>query len=128
VRATIDRELAPDGYNVGWNSGVAAGQEVFHAHMHVIPRFGDEPLAGKGIGTLERAACAGPRFHLAFSAPSRESVDRFHASALRHGATDDGRPGLRRHYGPGYYAAFIIDLDGHRIEAVINDPVAAGVF
>lgn len=49
VRETIDRELAPDGYNVGWNCGVAAGQEVFHAHMHVIPRFGDEPLAGRGI-------------------------------------------------------------------------------
>jgi len=49
VRAMIDRELAPDGYNVGWNCGLAAGQEVFHAHMQVIPRFGDEPLAGKGI-------------------------------------------------------------------------------
>jgi diadenosine tetraphosphate (Ap4A) HIT family hydrolase len=49
VRTTIDRELAPDGYNVGWNCGAPAGQEVFHAHMHVIPRFADEPLAGKGI-------------------------------------------------------------------------------
>jgi diadenosine tetraphosphate (Ap4A) HIT family hydrolase len=49
VRRAIDRELSPDGYNVGWNCGSAAGQEVFHAHMHVIPRFGDEPLAGRGI-------------------------------------------------------------------------------
>jgi diadenosine tetraphosphate (Ap4A) HIT family hydrolase len=49
VKTTIDRELAPDGYNVGWNCGVPAGQEVFHAHMHVIPRFADEPLAGRGI-------------------------------------------------------------------------------
>lgn len=39
----------PDGYNVGWNSGAVAGQEVFHAHLHVIPRFADEPLAGRGI-------------------------------------------------------------------------------
>jgi catechol 2,3-dioxygenase-like lactoylglutathione lyase family enzyme len=76
------------------------------------------------IKQIRPSACAGRRFHLAFTAPSRESVDRFHATALRHGATDDGRPGLRRHYGPAYYAAFIIDLDGHRIEAVINDPVA----
>jgi diadenosine tetraphosphate (Ap4A) HIT family hydrolase len=49
VKATRDRELAPQGYNVGWNCGAAAGQEVLHAHLHVIPRFADEPLAGKGI-------------------------------------------------------------------------------
>jgi diadenosine tetraphosphate (Ap4A) HIT family hydrolase len=49
VKATIDRDLAPDGYNIGCNCGVCAGQEVFHAHMHVIPRFADEPLAGRGI-------------------------------------------------------------------------------
>ena len=49
VKTKIDRELAPHGYNVGWNCGVSAGQEVLHAHMHVIPRFADEPLAGKGI-------------------------------------------------------------------------------
>ena len=64
---------------------------------------------------------AGPGFHLAFSAPSTEAVNQFHAAALNHGATDDGAPGLREHYGPGYYAAFIVDLDGHRIEAVINE-------
>ena len=49
VRALIDRTHAPDGYNVGWNSGGVAGQEVAHAHLHVIPRFADEPLAGRGI-------------------------------------------------------------------------------
>jgi uncharacterized glyoxalase superfamily protein PhnB/catechol 2,3-dioxygenase-like lactoylglutathione lyase family enzyme len=65
-----------------------------------------------------RSEAAGPGFHLALAAPSREAVDAFHAAALLHGATDNGRPGLRPHYGPGYYAAFIIDLDGHRIEAV----------
>ena len=45
----IDEIYRPDGYNVGWNIGRVGGQEVFHAHMHVIPRYGDEPLAGKGI-------------------------------------------------------------------------------
>lgn len=65
-----------------------------------------------------RASAAGPGFHLAIAAPSREAVDAFHAAALLHGAIDNGRPGLRPHYGPGYYAAFIIDPDGHRIEAV----------
>jgi diadenosine tetraphosphate (Ap4A) HIT family hydrolase len=49
VRAAVDHELEPGGYNVGWNCGVVAGQEVFHTHMHVIPRFGDEPMVGRGI-------------------------------------------------------------------------------
>jgi len=49
VRELLDAEYAPQGYNVGWNSGGVAGQEVFHAHLHVIPRYADEPLAGKGI-------------------------------------------------------------------------------
>ena len=67
-----------------------------------------------------QSRAAGPGFHLALAAPSRAAVDAFHAAALLHGATDNGRPGLRPHYGPSYYAAFILDLDGHRIEAVHN--------
>jgi catechol 2,3-dioxygenase-like lactoylglutathione lyase family enzyme len=62
----------------------------------------------------------GSGFHLAFGAPSREAVDRFHAAALAHGGTDNGAPGLREHYGPNYYAAFVIDPEGYRVEAVIN--------
>lgn len=49
VKALLDQRYAPDGYNIGWNCGSVGGQEVFHAHMHVIPRYQDEPLAGKGI-------------------------------------------------------------------------------
>jgi len=49
VKTRLDSELSPDGYNVGWNCGSTAGQKVEHAHLHVIPRFRDEPLAGKGI-------------------------------------------------------------------------------
>lgn len=49
VKAMLDRTMQPDGYNVGWNSGNIGGQTVFHAHLHVIPRFADEPLAGRGI-------------------------------------------------------------------------------
>lgn len=45
----LDAKCGPQGYNVGWNSGRVAGQEIFHAHLHVIPRYADEPLAGKGI-------------------------------------------------------------------------------
>ena len=68
------------------------------------------------------SASAGPRFHLAFVAISRDAVDAFHEAAILHGASSNGAPGLRAHYGPSYYAAFIIDLDGHRIEAVHNVP------
>jgi histidine triad (HIT) family protein len=49
VKRLMEKNHSPNGYNIGWNSGAVAGQEVFHAHLHVIPRFADEPLAGKGI-------------------------------------------------------------------------------
>ena len=56
-------------------------------------------------------------FHLAFIAPSREAVDRFHAAALGFGGTDEGPPGPRPDYGPSYYAAFVRDPDGYKLEA-----------
>lgn len=62
----------------------------------------------------------GSGFHLAFAAASREAVDAFHAAALGHGGADNGKPGPRPKYGPRYYAAFVLDPDGYRIEAVIN--------
>lgn len=49
VRRWLDEAFRPAGYNLGWNCGAVAGQQVFHAHFHVIPRFSEEPLAGKGI-------------------------------------------------------------------------------
>ncbi|QKS73142.1 HIT domain-containing protein [Paenalkalicoccus suaedae] len=52
VKKYIDEVHQPDGYNLGWNCGEEAGQHVFHAHFHVIPRYADEPLAGKGIRYL----------------------------------------------------------------------------
>ena len=63
-----------------------------------------------------------PRFHLAFCAPSPTSVDEFHQAALEAGGKDNGAPGPRNRYGPHYYAAFVIDPDGYRIEAVVNVP------
>jgi catechol 2,3-dioxygenase-like lactoylglutathione lyase family enzyme len=64
----------------------------------------------------------GPKFHIAFAAPSRGAVDRFHEAAMRHGGADNGAPGLCPEYGANYYAAFVLDPDGYRIEAVINEP------
>ena len=55
--------------------------------------------------------------HFCFSAPTRKSVDEFHAAALKAGGRDKGRPGLRADYGANYYAAFVVDPDGYRLEA-----------
>ncbi len=52
VKDWMDRTFAPDGYNIGWNCQEAGGQTVLHAHLHVIPRFRQEPLAGQGIRAL----------------------------------------------------------------------------
>ncbi len=52
VKSYMDERYQPDGYNVGWNCGEIGGQHVFHAHMHVLPRYADEPMAGKGIRYL----------------------------------------------------------------------------
>ena len=55
--------------------------------------------------------------HFCFVAPSRKAVDDFHAGALKNGGKDNGKPGVRADYSPKYYAAFVIDPDGFRIEA-----------
>lgn len=57
--------------------------------------------------------------HMAFRVPDRQTVDDFHAAAIDAGYADNGRPGLRPHYGPNYYAAFVLDPDGTNVEAVI---------
>lgn len=55
--------------------------------------------------------------HFCFTAPTPESVDAFHRAAIAAGGRDNGRPGTRTEYSPSYYAAFVIDPDGYRIEA-----------
>lgn len=60
--------------------------------------------------------------HVAFRADRRDQVDAFHAAAVRAGGRDNGAPGLRPHYGPNYYAAFVFDPDGANIEAVCYQP------
>jgi catechol 2,3-dioxygenase-like lactoylglutathione lyase family enzyme len=61
--------------------------------------------------------------HVAFAARTRAEVDAFHKAALEAGGKDYGAPGLRPEYHPNYYGAFVIDPDGHDIEAVFHDPV-----
>jgi catechol 2,3-dioxygenase-like lactoylglutathione lyase family enzyme len=64
------------------------------------------------------AVAPGSGLHICLRAPSTAAVDAFHAAALAGGGSSDGAPGPRPEYSPGYYAAFIRDLDGNRIEAV----------
>ena len=67
------------------------------------------------------AAMPGLGLHLSFCARDRQSVDAFHATALRSGAKDAGAPGLRPHYTAPFYGAFVIDPDGFKIEAVCRE-------
>jgi catechol 2,3-dioxygenase-like lactoylglutathione lyase family enzyme len=70
----------------------------------------------------QKPAGAGNGVHFCFSAPSRKAVDEFHKTALKHGGTDAGPPGLRPDYSPAYYAAFVFDPDGNKLEAVTFAP------
>ncbi|MGQ5522061.1 VOC family protein [Chitinimonas sp. PSY-7] len=63
-----------------------------------------------------------PPVHIAFRVADRAAVDAFHAAALAAGGRDNGKPGLRPHYHPDYYGAFVLDLDGHNVEAVCHCP------
>jgi catechol 2,3-dioxygenase-like lactoylglutathione lyase family enzyme len=58
-----------------------------------------------------------PGLHICFTAATRDDVNRFHAAGLGHGGRDNGPPGPRPDYGPDYYAAYLIDPDGYRVEA-----------
>ncbi len=71
------------------------------------------------IGATDSPVPADKRsgFHICFVAPNRTAVDAFHAAALRAGGLDNGKPGPRPDYGDSYYAAFVVDPDGYRIEA-----------
>jgi catechol 2,3-dioxygenase-like lactoylglutathione lyase family enzyme len=60
--------------------------------------------------------------HVAFTAPDRAAVDAFYESAMTAGGMDNGKPGLRPHYHPNYYGAFVLDPDGNNIEAVCHAP------
>ena len=93
------------------------------------------PVAGSGddyiwadelfISTAESEAAAGEltgRHHLAFQARDRAMVDAFYAAGIAAGGTDNGPPGERTRYHPGYYAAFLLDPDGNNIEAVYHGP------
>lgn len=84
--------------------GLGYGSGTFHFSVQ-IPIDGEPATVGNGA-------------HIAFALEDRSMVDRFHATALAHGGSDAGAPGLRPDYDANYYGAFVRDPDGHKLEAV----------
>ncbi|KAK3952863.1 Glyoxalase/Bleomycin resistance protein/Dihydroxybiphenyl dioxygenase [Pseudoneurospora amorphoporcata] len=74
---------------------------------------------GEGVATPPE-----PGFHLALNAPTRLAVVEFHAAAVQNGGLDNGLPGVREQYGENYFAAFVVDPDGHRLEVVCKTRIA----
>jgi catechol 2,3-dioxygenase-like lactoylglutathione lyase family enzyme len=83
--------------------------------------YGVRPKAFFWIGSRETPQTGA---HVAFAAKDRRTVDSFYEAAIGAGGRDNGRPGLRRHYHPDYYGAFVLDPDGHNIEAVCREKQA----
>jgi catechol 2,3-dioxygenase-like lactoylglutathione lyase family enzyme len=107
-KAFYEKSLAPLGYGL---------------IMEIGENEMGAPAAGFGIGGnpdfwIGGEGNVGNPVHVAITARDRSAVDAFHAAALAAGGQDNGAPGLRPHYGPNYYAAFVLDPDGHNIEAV----------
>lgn len=86
-----------------------------------VAGFGE---SGKPDFWISKGSPNQPPIHVAFRVNSRELVDEFYTSAMQAGGRDNGKPGLRSHYHPDYYGAFVLDPDGHNIEAVCHQPVA----
>jgi catechol 2,3-dioxygenase-like lactoylglutathione lyase family enzyme len=117
ARAFYDKALAALGYKVT--------MEITDAPDFIGTGYGPDgtPEAGFWIGASRSpgpAPVSPDGQHIAFHASGRRAVDAFHAAALAAGGTDNGAPGLRPHYHPNYYAAFVLDPDGHRLEAVCH--------
>ncbi len=108
-----ERALAPLGYRIVMEvAPQESGGDTFAG-------FGDERKPYFWIGTGN--ALTG-RLHVAFMAKDRAAVDAFYSAAIAAGGKDYGAPGLRPHYHPNYYGAFVLDPDGHNVEAVCHRP------
>lgn len=112
ARRFYDAALAPLGYRCLSPSGSSLGYGADGVVLWLLAT--ETPVPADPHSGL----------HLCLRAPDRAAVDAFHAAALGHGGSDNGAPGLRSDYGAGYYAAFVIDPDGYRLEALHDRPDA----
>lgn len=110
-REFYERALAPLGLAFAMTFTNHSGRRIVGFGSGPDPEFwirDGEPIRG--------------RLHVAFEARSRAVVDAFHAAAVQAGGKDNGAPGLRPRYAEHWYAAFVLDPDGHNIEAVCRQP------
>ena len=105
-RAFYDAALQPLGYSCLSEGSDSGG-------------YGKEGVS-LWLGQTDAPVPADPKsgLHVCFTAPTRRSVDEFHTAALKSGGKDNGKPGVRADYAPNYYAAFVVDPDGYRLEAL----------
>jgi catechol 2,3-dioxygenase-like lactoylglutathione lyase family enzyme len=129
ARRDTVRDLKPmlDHVSIGV-SDIPAAKRFYDAALQPLGyrcQYEDTAMLGYGadetalwLNATDRPVPRDPKsgLHFSFAAPTQASVDAFHAAALAAGGFDNGPPGLRPDYGPGYYAAFVIDPDGYRIE------------
>jgi len=105
ARRFYDKALAPLGYRLLQEYETSLGYGAGQAALWLLAA--ERPVKSDDKSGL----------HLCFSAPSRGAVDAFFQAALKEGGKDNGAPGLRKDYGADYYAAFVVDPDGYRLEA-----------
>ena len=112
-RKFYDSALAPLGYKML--------QEVPKEYTDgkVVLGYGKAPKPDFWV--TEGAKANDPRIHTAIQASTRNAVDEFYKAALENGGKDNGAPGIRAHFHPNYYGAFVLDPDGHNIEAVCHE-------
>ena len=102
------KALAPLGYEM-----------IAEYAEYKVAGFGEPPKADFWLSAGEGFEDTN---HVAFAAKDKAAVDGFYKAGIAAGGTDNGAPGYRKDYSPGYYAAFVKDLDGHNIEVVFHDP------
>ena len=114
AKAFYAKALAPLGYTLIKEVGAQQNASRYPAAGFGIGGKPDFWIGGEG--KLEKP------LHVAIAAKNRASVDAFYRAALAAGGRDNGAPGLRPQYHPNYYGAFVLDFDGHNIEAVCHAP------
>lgn len=94
-------------------------REIFHDEGEKSVGFGHGEVVQL---LLTEGRATAPNLHLCFTAQNKDSVEKAHAKAVSAGGADNGAPGYRDHYGPGYFAAFVYDPDGHNVEILYREP------
>ncbi|CCC09776.1 hypothetical protein SMACR_03332 [Sordaria macrospora] len=119
--------LAPLGLNLVFDSEASSPRTFKKNHIRTLgygPDKDNEIINIFELGPDTVTAPPGPGFHVALNAPTRLAVVEFHSAAVQNGGADNGLPGVREEYGRDYFAAFVVDPDGHRLEVVCKRRIA----